>query len=83
MQAMVNKLKSFHSLNYFYIKIMYIIIITYVILFLYINTRSYICMGVCMLGLRQMSESEMLQRAIQMSTQDYIEDQKRKFFCGK
>lgn len=36
-----------------------------------------------MLGLRQMSESEMLQRAIQMSTHDYIEDQKKKFFCGK
>lgn len=36
-----------------------------------------------MLGLRQMSESEMLQRAIQMSTHDYIEDQKKKFFCDK
>ncbi|XP_073843174.1 deubiquitinating enzyme A isoform X2 [Musca autumnalis] len=30
----------------------------------------------------QLTESEMLQRAIQMSTQDYIEDQKRKYLYG-
>ncbi|XP_017133862.1 OTU domain-containing protein 5-B isoform X2 [Drosophila elegans] len=28
------------------------------------------------------NESEMLQQAIQMSTRDYMEDQKRKFLCG-
>ncbi|XP_034482591.1 OTU domain-containing protein 5-B isoform X2 [Drosophila innubila] len=28
------------------------------------------------------NESEMLQQAIQMSTRDYIDDQKRKYFCG-
>ncbi|XP_059216171.1 OTU domain-containing protein 5 isoform X1 [Stomoxys calcitrans] len=30
----------------------------------------------------QLNESEMLQRAIQMSTRDYIEDQKRKYLYG-
>ncbi|EDW29395.1 GL22812 [Drosophila persimilis] len=29
-----------------------------------------------------LNESEMLQRAIQMSTSDYIKDQKRKYLCG-
>ncbi|XP_067647505.1 uncharacterized protein Duba [Eurosta solidaginis] len=33
-------------------------------------------------GFGQLSESEMLQRAIQLSTQDYIEDQKRKYLFG-
>ncbi|XP_037933289.1 OVARIAN TUMOR DOMAIN-containing deubiquitinating enzyme 7 [Teleopsis dalmanni] len=33
-------------------------------------------------GFGQLSESEMLRRAIQMSTEDYIEDQKRKYFYG-
>lgn len=28
------------------------------------------------------NESEMLQQAIQMSTRDYMEDQKRKFLFG-
>ncbi|KAH8309699.1 hypothetical protein KR067_000136 [Drosophila pandora] len=28
------------------------------------------------------NESEMLQQAIQMSTRDYMEDQKRKYYCG-
>ncbi|XP_065359232.1 uncharacterized protein DDB_G0289357 isoform X2 [Calliphora vicina] len=33
-------------------------------------------------GFGQLTESEMLQRAIQMSTHDYIEDQKRKYLYG-
>ncbi|KAI8123517.1 hypothetical protein FF38_11152 [Lucilia cuprina] len=33
-------------------------------------------------GFSQLTESEMLQRAIQMSTHDYIEDQKRKYLYG-
>ncbi|KAL9909349.1 deubiquitinating enzyme A isoform 1-T1 [Glossina fuscipes fuscipes] len=33
-------------------------------------------------GFGQLTESEMLQQAIQMSTQDYIEDQKRKYLYG-
>ncbi|XP_017479766.1 PREDICTED: OTU domain-containing protein 5-A [Rhagoletis zephyria] len=33
-------------------------------------------------GFGQLSESEMLQRAIQLSTHDYIEEQKRKFLFG-
>lgn len=33
-------------------------------------------------GFEQLTESEMLQRAIQMSTRDYIENQKRNFFFG-
>ncbi|XP_011205024.1 uncharacterized protein LOC105227399 isoform X1 [Bactrocera dorsalis] len=33
-------------------------------------------------GFGQLSESEMLQRAIQLSTQEYIDDQKRKYLFG-
>ncbi|XP_053954472.1 uncharacterized protein LOC128860769 isoform X1 [Anastrepha ludens] len=33
-------------------------------------------------GFGQLSESEMLQRAIQLSTQDYIDDQKRNYLFG-